>query len=167
MPESPANVSQTPEMDTVALSKLFFENRRNFPAEQLAPYKGKIVAWWPDGSRIFDADVSYEALFQRLHDAGHADFFFLFEPIPPLTGDVIDPFVALHMHFSENRNNFRGEELKKYGGMLVAWWPDGTRIVDVDTEGDGHALFQRLRDSGYDPSFFQFECLWVFGETYV
>ena len=39
------------------------------------------------------------------------------------------------MQFAENRNNYPAEELEKYGGKLVAWWPDGSRIVDADTEG--------------------------------
>jgi hypothetical protein len=78
-----------------------------------------------------------------------------------------DPYIALRMRFAENRNNFSGEELDKYGGMLVAWWPDGSRIFDADTEGDGRAFFQRLCDAGYDLSFFVFEVLPVPGESFV
>jgi hypothetical protein len=41
----------------------------------------------------------------------------------------------------------------------VAWWPDGSRIVDADF--DSTALIHRLRANGYDLSFLklmQIEC---------
>jgi hypothetical protein len=166
MPELPSEAAEMLQIDPRTLSQRFHENRRNFSEDQLAAYAGKLVAWWPDGSRIFDADASYKALFQRLSDAGYPDSFFMFEPIP-LPGAEIDPYIALRMQFAENRNNFPAEELAKYGGKLVAWWPDGSRIVDVDTEGDGRAFFQRLDESGHDRSFFAYEVLPIPGETYV
>ncbi len=61
------SVEQAP-IDLSALNKRYHENRARFPAEQLAAYAGQMVAWWPDGSRIFDADANYQALFRRLRD---------------------------------------------------------------------------------------------------
>jgi hypothetical protein len=168
MTPHPSEVTQAPEIDPwTALRMRFHENRDNFPAEQLGANAGPQVGWWPDGSRIFDADDNYQALFQRLRAAGYADSFFMFEPIPLPEQTEIDPYVALCMRFSENRNNFPAAELAKYGGKLVAWWPDGSRIVDADTVGDGHAFFQRLRDTGHDLSFFVLEHLPFPDESFV
>jgi hypothetical protein len=166
MPELPAEATEILKVDPRTLNRRFHENRRNFPEEQLAPYVGKMVAWWPDGSRIFDADANYHALFQRLRDAGYLVSFFVLEPIQPPNAEI-DPYVALHMQFAENRDKCPAEELEKYGGKLVAWWPDGSRIFDVDTEGNGHAFFQRLDESGHDRSFFVYEVLPLFGESFV
>lgn len=154
-------------MDPRALNKLFHENHTKFTPEMLAPYAGQTLAWWPDGSRIFDADANEQALHRRLRDAGYALSFFPLEPIPPPGLPEVAPYTALRMRFTENRNNFPAEELAKYGGQLVAWWPDGSRIVDADTVGDGRAFFQRLDDAGNDPSFLVYEVLPFPGESFV
>jgi hypothetical protein len=165
MPVPPSDTTQTPEIDPHALSVRFYENRGKFPAEELAPYAGQMVAWWPDGSRIFDADANYQALFRRVRDAGYADSFFVFEPIPLPGQTEIDPYVALRMKFADNRDNFPYDELVKHAGKLVAWWPDGSRIVDSDF--DDAALIQRLRESGYDSSFLVLERLRSPSEGYI
>jgi hypothetical protein len=164
---SPSEVIQTVPIDPVSLKEHFAENRKRFPAEALAPYIGQIVAWWPDGSRIFDADVDHFELFGRLRDAGYRISFFQLEWIAPPGEPGMDPYILLAMQFSENRNDASAEELTKYGGMLVAWWPDGTRIFDADMEGDGHAFTERLRNSGHDLSWFVFERLPFPGEMFV
>jgi hypothetical protein len=69
------------------------------------------------------------------------------------------------MRFDENVEKFPAEELAKYGGKLVAWWPDGTRIIDADF--DGVALFERLRENGYTSSFFTLERIPFPDEMYV
>jgi hypothetical protein len=149
----------------IALVKRFRETRDAFPEEQLAPYAGQWIAWWPDGSRIVDTDPSLGALKQRLRDAGYSPSWFALELVPLPGQTELDPFVALHMHFAENRNNFPLEELAKYAGKCVAWWPDGTRIIDADS--DGQALIQRLRDNGHDLSFLVLERIPFLGETYA
>jgi hypothetical protein len=68
---------------------------------------------------------------------------------------LIDPEIALRMHFRENRDKFPADQLSAYAGKVVAWWPDGTRIVDADV--DSWILWCRLRDSGQNPSFFLYE----------
>ncbi len=77
----------------------------------------------------------------------------------------IDPYTALRMRFAENRNNFPPGQLLVYGGKVVAWWPDGTRIVDADD--DAWALWCRLRDSGHEPSEFVYERLPVPNESFA
>jgi hypothetical protein len=152
-------------MDPRELDKRYYENRRNFPAEQLAAYAGQWVAWWPDRSRIFDADASCPALRRRLLDAGYLVSFFMLELIPRPEQTEIDPYVALAMRFRENRNNFPAEELAKYAGKRVAWWLDGSRIVDADD--DGEALVERLRANGYDMSYICLETIRFPDETFV
>jgi hypothetical protein len=49
---------------------LFAENRRKFPPEELEKYLGKYVAWFPDGSGIFDSDKDHDALWSRLKASG-------------------------------------------------------------------------------------------------
>ncbi len=163
-----ATVDQRPApIDPIALHKRFHENRNRFPAEQLAAYAGQMAAWWPDGSRIFDADADHRDLFRRLRDAGYRISFFQLEWIPLPGEPKMDPYTLLRMQFAENRNDAPVEELAKYGGKLVAWWPDATRIVDADHEGDGHAFFERLDATGYERSWFVYENLPFPGESFV
>jgi hypothetical protein len=160
-----ATVAQMPETDPVAMNKLFDENREKVPAEKLAACAGQYVAWWPDGSRIFAADADYHALRRRLRQTGYPERFFRLERIPLPGEPAIDPYVALAMRWSENRNNFPAEELWKYSGKVVAWWLDGSRIVDSDTDGD--ALLQRLRQTGHDLSYIRFEPIPYPDESFV
>jgi hypothetical protein len=161
---TPVTVEQAREMGTLALSKLFWENHPKFTAEQLAPYAGKWVVWWPDGTYIYDADESLQALERRVRDAGYLVSFFNLTMIPRPDQEE-DPILALHMRFSENRNNFPAEELWKYGGKTVAWWLDGSRIVDFDD--DGSALVDRLRRNGYDFAHLVLESIPFPGESFV
>ncbi len=160
-------VIPTEQIDPTALKERFHENRKRFPAEELAAYAEKMVAWWPDGSRIFDADVDHRDLFRRLRDAGYRISFFQLEWIPPPGESGMNPEILLRMQFAENRNDAPAELLEKYAGMLVAWWPDGTRIVDADYDGDGKAFFQRLNATGYDSSWFVIERIPFPGEMFV
>jgi hypothetical protein len=148
-----------------ALRSRFQDNRSRIPEEYLAPYRGKWVAWWPDGSRIVDADVSLRALDQRLEDAGHRVSLFPLEQLALDPNAPIDPYTALCMRFAENRNNFPGEQLEPYGGKWVAWWPDGSRIVDADDDFD--ALWSRLRNGGYNVYQLKLEHLPFPGESFV
>jgi hypothetical protein len=161
-----AAVDQWPApFDPVVLNRRFHENRKNFPEEQLAAYAGQLVAWWPDGSRIFDADADYHALFRRVEAAGYPSSFFPFEPIPRPDQTEIDPYIALAMRFNENRDSFPAEELAKYAGKTVAWWLDGSKIVDADI--DSEALVHRLRQNGYDPSYIRMEYIRLPDESFV
>ena len=77
----------------------------------------------------------------------------------------IDPYNALCMAFAENRDKFPAEELMRYGGKVVAWWVDGSRIVDSDV--DGVALVDRLRANGFDMTYVKLENIPFPGETFV
>ena len=75
----------------------------------------------------------------------------------PQPGQPEDPYIALAMRFRENRDNFPEEELAKYAGKTVAWWLDGSRIVDFDD--DSSALIERLRANGYKLSYIHLETI--------
>jgi hypothetical protein len=49
---------------------LFAENRRKFPGEELLKYNRQYVAWYPDGSGIFDSDADPDLLWKRLEASG-------------------------------------------------------------------------------------------------
>jgi hypothetical protein len=57
----------------------FWGENRDKNVGKLAPYVGQVVAWYPDGSDIWGADVSIEALRQRLMAAGEDPWPFVFE----------------------------------------------------------------------------------------
>lgn len=61
--------NQTKEWEPPDL-RLYAENRRRFPAEQLVPYYGKFVAWSPDGTRIVASGKEREQVWKQLEDAG-------------------------------------------------------------------------------------------------
>jgi hypothetical protein len=65
------------------LPPCFFENRRNFPPEQLLPYAGQHIAWSWDGSRILASDPDAEVLEQKLVEAGHDPQRVVFSYVPP------------------------------------------------------------------------------------
>jgi hypothetical protein len=59
-----------PSRSTPMLTKEFRENRKRFPHEELAKYRGQWVAFSPDGRRIVASAPTLEALHQRLEAAG-------------------------------------------------------------------------------------------------
>jgi hypothetical protein len=69
------------------------------------------------------------------------------------------PWLGAH-RFHENRNRVPPEELRKYNDMHVAWFPDGSGVRDADP--DGVALWERIKASGDDPSWYCYE--WVSDE---
>jgi hypothetical protein len=72
-----------------ALRRRFYENRDKVPEDHLTPYLGQWVAWWPDGSRIVDADEDFDALWSRLRDGGYNVYELELEHIPfPCDGIV-------------------------------------------------------------------------------
>jgi hypothetical protein len=48
----------------------FYENRYRFPVEELMKYNGRYVAWFPDGSGIFDSDPNPIVLEDRIAATG-------------------------------------------------------------------------------------------------
>ena len=82
MSVSSSEKPQISAAEYAALRARFHENRDKFTREQLAAYADQWVAWWPDGSRIYDADASLTALEQRLHTAGYRTAFFMLELMP-------------------------------------------------------------------------------------
>jgi hypothetical protein len=72
------------------------------------------------------------------------------------------PWQGRHL-FRENRNKFPAEELLKYNRMYVAWYPDGSGILDADP--DEITLWERIKASGDDPFLYLIE--YISDETYV
>jgi hypothetical protein len=68
------------------------------------------------------------------------------------------PWLGRHL-FRENRENFPREELLKYHNKHVAWFPDGSGIRDADE--DGMVLMERLKASGDDLSWYNYEYVWI------
>ena len=60
---------------------LFYENRSKFPAEELMKYNRQYVAWFPDGSGIFDHDPDPIALQERIRGTGDDVALYLIEYI--------------------------------------------------------------------------------------
>jgi hypothetical protein len=60
---------------------LFAENRGKFPAEELLKYNRTFVAWYPDGSGIFDSDADHNALWERVKAAEDEPALYLIEYI--------------------------------------------------------------------------------------
>jgi hypothetical protein len=60
---------------------MFAENRNTFPAEELLKYLGKYVAWYPDGSHIFDSDPDYQTLLARVEASGDDPIWYRIEYI--------------------------------------------------------------------------------------
>jgi hypothetical protein len=62
----------------------FLRNRQHFPADELARYAGKYVAWSPDGASILASDEDELRLDQIIKAAGHdpADILVSFVPFP-------------------------------------------------------------------------------------
>jgi hypothetical protein len=63
-----------------------FENREKFPAEELAKYYGKCVAWNRDGTQILASGDDHDQLFDRIEELGL--------PGGSFVVSVIDPFAA-------------------------------------------------------------------------
>jgi hypothetical protein len=63
------------------------------------------------------------------------------------------PWLGGHL-YAENRNR-NAHLTRPYEGMVVAWFPDGSGIRDADR--DRGALWDRIKASGDDPSWFCYE----------
>src|SRR5262245_30878234 len=63
------------------------------------------------------------------------------------------PWLGRHL-FAENRNK-NCHLLLPYDNMTVAWFPDGSGIRDVDI--DETALRERIKASGDDPDWYNYE----------
>jgi hypothetical protein len=55
------------------------ENRNKFPLEELARYHNQVVAWFPDGSGIRDADEDADALWERIKASGDDPSWYTYE----------------------------------------------------------------------------------------
>ena len=73
-----------------------------------------------------------------------------------------DPWCGAQ-HFTKNRGKFPAEELVKYLGKYVAWYPDGSDIFDSDCDQD--ALWERVKTSADDPGLYCIE--YITDETYI
>jgi hypothetical protein len=59
-----------PRPDIPWLDAQHFENRRNYPAEELDKYDGQYIAWSWDGSRILASAPEREQLWDKLVQLG-------------------------------------------------------------------------------------------------
>jgi hypothetical protein len=73
-----------------------------------------------------------------------------------------DPWMG-RQFYHENRRKYPAEELLKYLGKYVAWYPDGSGIHDSDP--DSIILWERIKASGDDPAWYLIE--YITDETYV
>jgi hypothetical protein len=67
--------------------KEFQSNRQRFPAQELAKYAGKFVAWSPEGTRILAGDEDELRLANAIRDAGYNSAEILISFVP--AGDEI------------------------------------------------------------------------------
>jgi hypothetical protein len=73
-----------------------------------------------------------------------------------------DPWMGGHL-FAENRRKFPPEELRKYNGQFVAWFPDGSGIRDADP--DQFVLQDRIKASGEELYWYSIE--YISDEMYI
>jgi hypothetical protein len=66
------------------------------------------------------------------------------------------PWLGRHLA-AENRSKFPLEELARYNNKHVAWLPDGSGIRDADE--DALVLWERIKASGDDASWYTYEYL--------
>jgi hypothetical protein len=64
-----------------------------------------------------------------------------------------DPWLGAHL-WAENRSK-NADLLLPYDGKCVAWFPDGSGIRDADP--DMGVLWNRIKASGDDPSWYAYE----------
>jgi hypothetical protein len=65
-----------------------------------------------------------------------------------------DPWLGRHL-WRERRLRFPLDELAKYSGLTVAWYPDGSGIRDAAE--DRAVLWERFKALGEDPSWYMYE----------
>ncbi len=70
--------------ERMELMSHFGENRARFPAEQLLPYMGKIIAWEPDGSAIRETGDDLRKVFDKIKAQGDDTSLYAYEDIPIL-----------------------------------------------------------------------------------
>ncbi len=61
----------------------FIKNRQQFPAEELAKYEGKYVAWSPNGAAILASDEDPIRLMATVKSLGHDPAEILVASVPP------------------------------------------------------------------------------------
>lgn len=68
-----------------------FENRRNFPADELAKYAGRHIAWSWDGTRVLASGETVDAVEEQLQIQGVDPVRVVFDYVVP--GDAtLTPF---------------------------------------------------------------------------
>ena len=60
----------TNHQDIPWLEASFFENRRNFPLDELMKYEDQHIAWSWDGTRIVASAPDEEELYRKLREGG-------------------------------------------------------------------------------------------------
>jgi len=140
----------------------FDKNRAAFPPEELLQYRGKYIAWSPDGKRIIASDEDGIRLDDIVQELGYDPSELVFSSVPDadiilITGpmDQRDRRSAGRQildlcQFDKNRAAFPPEQLLQYGGKYIAWGPDGKPIVASDE--DPLKLDDIVKELGYDPS---------------
>jgi hypothetical protein len=63
--------------------QLWHDRRARFPVEQLVPYAGQTIAWFPDGSGIRDAGPDRDTLWSRFTALGEDPAWYIYEDLAP------------------------------------------------------------------------------------
>jgi hypothetical protein len=85
-----------PFEESPMLTQEFRENRKRFPREELAKYRGQWVAFSPDGRRIVAGAATLEDLEVRLQAMGEDAQRLAFEGIPGPDDDMFLGAEELH-----------------------------------------------------------------------
>lgn len=136
----------------------FLRGRQKHSTEELRKkYPWDYVAWYPDGSAIYDSDPDFDTLCARIDASPEKDVWFVIEDYAPQAKSFgqegfveRDDMPSWRKHiwlgkhlFHENYAKNIGWVTEKYLYHHVAWLPDGSGIRDADK--DRKALWQRIR----------------------
>jgi len=72
-----------------------FENRRNFPAQELAKYAGRHIAWNWDGTQVLASGETLDAVEEQLQTQGVDPAHVVFDYVVPDDVTLIGP-IAEH-----------------------------------------------------------------------
>ena len=149
----------------------FTKNRLAFPPEELLQYRGKYIAWSPDGKRMIASDKDPLRLDDMVIALGYDPSEVVFSSVPDaeinLGGGAMgqrdcsetvrgpsfpgEREAIMDMcEFNKNRLAFPPDELLQYRGQSIAWSPDGARIIA--SHKDELRLDAIIRELGYDPA---------------
>jgi hypothetical protein len=66
---------------------VFNKNRAAFPPEELLRYRGKDIAWSPDGTRVIASDTGFLKVYEKVKALGYDTSEVVFSTVPDV--DII------------------------------------------------------------------------------